>query len=150
MTHQMERDDKWAGRCIGVMVACQACNTVVWASDTGMYFMWPGISGLFNTMGMPCRICSHRGNYNGYNALGSHYDHFSAYDSWSTMRALAEYEGWTWDIAGDNSWRSNDEIEEAHRGVRERAKPSMDLDTVDLAHDLGERDLTDPITGEMV
>jgi len=113
MTHQMKRDKTWENRCIGVMVACQECNTVVWAHDSGTYYLWCGISGLFNTMGMPCRQCGHRGNYNGYNATGSHYDQFNAYDSWSTMRALAEYEGWTWDIAGDNSWRSNEEIDKA-------------------------------------
>ena len=125
MTHQMKRDETWAGRCIGVMVACQSCNTVVWAHDTGMYYMRHGISGLFNTMGMPCRQCGHRGNYDGFNVTGANYDDLGAYDSWSTMRRLAEREGWTWDIAGDNSWHSNEEIEEAHRGVRERAKEEV-------------------------
>jgi hypothetical protein len=44
-----------------------------------------------------------------------------------------------WNPSPDNTWRSNEEIE-----------GYMDLNTIDLAHDLGERDLTDPITGEMV
>ena len=125
MTSHMKRDETWENRCIGVMVACQSCNTVIWAHDSGTYYLWCGISGLFNTMGMPCRKCGHRGNYDGYNATGSHYDDLGAYDSWSTMRRLAEREGWTWDIAGDNSWHSNEEIEEAHRGVRERAKEEV-------------------------
>ena len=149
MTSDTKRAEQLLNECIGVMVACQSCNTVVWANDTGTYYMWCGISGLFNMMGMPCRKCGARGNYNGYNVTGSHRDRFHAYDGWSTMRALAQYERWTWDISGDNSWRSNEEIDEAFRGAREGAKPSMDLDTIDLAHDLGQRDLTDPFTGEM-
>ena len=125
MTSHMKRDETWPERVIGVMVACRECNTVVWAHDSGMYYMWPrGICGLFNTMGMACRLCGHRGSYDGFNVLGSHFDQFNAYDSWSTMRALADYEGWTWDISGDNSWRSNEEIDAAFgRTPKEVAKP---------------------------
>ena len=36
------------------------------------------------------------------------------------------------------------------RGQRYLLRSSMDLHTIDLDHDLGIRDLTDPFTGEMV
>ena len=36
------------------------------------------------------------------------------------------------------------------RGQRYLLRSSMDLHTIDLDHDLGVRDLTDPFTGEMV
>ena len=113
MSSDTKRAEQLLNECIGVMVACQGCNTVVWANDTGTYNLWCGISGLFNMMGMPCRLCGTRGNYDGYNVTGSHRDRFHAYDGWSTMRALAQYERWTWDIAGDNSWRTNEEIDAA-------------------------------------
>jgi len=61
MSSDTKRAEQLLNECIGVMVACQGCNTVVWANDTGTYNLWCGISGLFNMMGMPCRLCGTRG-----------------------------------------------------------------------------------------
>ena len=128
MTHQ-------ENRCIGVMVWCQSCDTVVWALDSDV----GDLRGILNMLKIPCRLCRAIGNYDQYSANAAHQEHYGTFDGWSTMKALANLERLAWNPSPDNTWRSNEEIE-----------GYMDLNTIDLAHDLGERDLTDPITGEMV
>ena len=120
---------------IGTMVWCQSCDTVVWALDSDK----GDLRGILNMLRIPCRLCQAVGNYDQYSANKNHMKMHGAYDGWSTMKALANLERLAWNPSPDNTWRSNDEIE-----------GYMDLNTIDLAHDLGVRDLTDPITGEMV
>ena len=120
---------------IGTMVWCQSCDTVVWALDSDK----GDLRGILNMLRIPCRLCQAVGNYDQYSANTHHMEMHGAYDGWSTMKALANLERLAWNPSPDNTWRSDEEIE-GH----------MDLNTIDLAHDLGERDLTDPITGEMV
>ena len=120
---------------IGTMVWCQSCDTVVWALDADK----GDLRGILNMLRIPCRLCGAVGNYDGHSATTTHMRLHGTYDGWSTMKALANYEELEWNPSPDNTWRSNEEIE-GH----------MDLDTIDLDHDLGVRDLTDPFTGEMV
>ena len=120
---------------IGTMVWCQSCATVVWALDSDK----GDLRGILNMLRIPCRLCGAVGNYDGHSANSNHMQTHGTFDGWSTMKALANLERLAWNPSPDNTWRSDEEIE-GH----------MDLNTIDLAHDLGERDLTDPITGEMV
>lgn len=132
----MQKNENSKSSCIGVMVWCLACETVVWALDSDV----GDLRGILNMLSIPCRLCGVRGNYDQYSANANHMDVYGAYDGWSTMKALADYEELEWNPSPDNTWRSDAEIEGA----------TMDLHTIDLDHDLGVRDLTDPITGEVI
>jgi len=127
MTHQMKRDE--TTETIATMVWCQSCQTVVWALDSDM----GDLRGILNMMRIPCRLCGAVGNYDQYSANTHHMEMHGTFDGWSTMKALANAEELEWNPSADNTWRSNEEIE-----------GYMDLNTIDLAHDLGVRDLTDP------
>ena len=110
---------------IGTMVWCQSCDTVVWALDSDQ----GDLRGILNMLRIPCRLCQAVGNYDQYSANTNHMKMHGAYDGWSTMKALANLERLEWNPSPDNTWRSNEEIE-----------GYMDLDTIDLDHDLGVRD----------
>ena len=91
------------------MVWCQGCGTVVWALDSD----WGDLRGILNMLKIPCRLCGEVGNYNGYNANLAHKEMHGTFDGWSTMKALAEAEGLEWNASPDNTWRSEEEIEES-------------------------------------
>ena len=86
---------------IGTMVACLACQTVVWAHDTDR----GDLRGIFNMLNLPCRLCKSEGNYDGYSVTTAHKRWWeSAHDGWSTMRLLSSYENWEWNPSPDNRW----------------------------------------------
>ena len=120
----MRRYDATA-ETIGTMVWCQSCDTVVWALDADK----GDVRGILNMLRIPCRLCGAVGNYDGYSANTNHMIMHGTFDGWSTMKALANAEELAWNPSMDNTWRSNEEIE-GH----------MDLNTIDLDHDLGVRD----------
>jgi len=93
---------------IGTMVWCQSCKTVVWALDSD----WGDMRGILNMLKIPCRLCGETGNYNGYSANTRHMEAHGTYDGWSTMKALADYEEVAWNPSPDNTWRSDEEIEQ--------------------------------------
>jgi|TARA_Y100000310_G_scaffold57510_1_gene52763 hypothetical protein len=95
---------------IGTMVWCQGCKTVIWALDSD----WGDVRGILNMLKIPCRLCGEEGNYNGYSATLIHMDMHGTFDGWSTMKALAGYEEVKWNPSPDNTWRSDEEIQEAH------------------------------------
>ena len=110
---------------------------------------------------IPCRLCGAVGNYDGYSANSNHMQAHGTFDGWSTMKALANLERLEWNPSPDNTWRSDEEAEGSlippdidpdYEAARDAARDeaTMDLHTIDLAHDLGVRDLTDPFTGETV
>ena len=150
-------DENGKSKCIGVMVWCQSCDTVVWALDSDQ----GDLRGILNMLKIPCRLCRAIGNYDQYSANAAHQEHYGTFDGWSTMKALANYEELQWNPSPDNTWRSNEEAEGSpippdidpdYEAARDAARDevTMDLHTIDLAHDLGVRDLTDPFTGETV
>ena len=150
-------DENGKSKCIGVMVWCQSCDTVVWALDSDV----GDLRGILNMLKIPCRLCRAIGNYDQYSANAAHQEHYGTFDGWSTMKALANYEGLEWNPSPDNTWRSNEEAEGSpippdidpdYEAARDAARDeaTMDLHTIDLAHDLGVRDLTDPFSGETV
>ena len=160
------RDENGKGACIGVMVWCQSCNTVVWALDSDV----GDLRGILNMLKIPCRLCRAIGNYDQYSANTHHMEMHGTFDGWSTMKALANYERLEWNPSPDNTWRSNEEVEGSlippdidpdYEAARDAARDEAaivqhvidlahDLHTIDLAHDLGVIDLTDPFSGETV
>ena len=99
---QIALDTKKESRVIGTMVACLACNTVVWAMDSD----YGDLRGTLNMLKIPCRLCGEEGNYDGYSVNTSFMSWWeTAVDGWSTMRLLASYEKWEWNPSPDNTWR---------------------------------------------
>ena len=100
-------DENGKSKCIGVMVWCQSCDTVVWALDSDV----GDLRGILNMLKIPCRLCRAIGNYDQYSANTNHMKTHGTFDGWSTMKALANMEGLEWNPSPDNTWRSDAEIE---------------------------------------
>ena len=94
------RDENGKGACIGVMVWCQSCDTVVWALDSDV----GDLRGILNMLKIPCRLCRAIGNYDQYSANTNHMKTHGTFDGWSTMRALAKHEGVEWNPSETNVW----------------------------------------------
>ena len=88
----------------GVMVVCLACDTVVWAHDSGR---WGDVRGLLNTMKIPCRLCGKRKEFRGYDGwevtAGMLQEH-GLTSAWMLMHKIAEENGLTWDNSPDLTW----------------------------------------------
>jgi hypothetical protein len=93
----------------GTMVHCLACNTVVWAHDSGR---WGDVRGLLNAMRIPCRLCGDENEFRGYDGWAIGADTIEDYglpDAWMTMRQIAEENDLAWDNSPDLTWFSNGE-----------------------------------------
>ena len=97
-------------KVIGTMVFCLTCRTVVWAHDSDL----GDVRGILNMMKIPCRLCKASGKewkgYDGWNPTGKTMQDLSAFDSWSTMRAIAKNARLKWDISPDLSWEIKEEV----------------------------------------
>jgi len=62
------------------------------------------VRGILNMMDMPCRLCRHRGNYDGWRVNDETIIELDCPDAWAAMRKIAAQEGLEWAISGDNVW----------------------------------------------
>jgi hypothetical protein len=96
---------------VGTMVHCLACNTVVWAHDSGQ---WGDVRGLLNAMRIPCRLC-HTGDereftgYDGWTITADLMESYGLPSVWMTMRRIAEENDLAWDNSPDLTWFSEEE-----------------------------------------
>jgi hypothetical protein len=85
------------------------------------------LKGILNMLKMPCRLCGEKGSYDQYIANPADMKELGTYDGWSTMKALAKYEGVAWNPSPDNTWRSEEEIE-ASRKIKGVMMPETNED----------------------
>ena len=89
------------GKIIGTMVVCLACNTVVWAHDSGH---WGDVRGILNTMRMPCRLCGRVREWEGYDGWDITPSMVKGGDVWAAMRHVADLHGFAWDNSPNLRW----------------------------------------------
>ena len=89
---------------IGTMVYCLACQTVIWAHDSGR---WGDVRGLLNSMRMPCRLCGDTNEFKGYDGWTITTGLMKSYglpSVWMTMHRIAEENNLSWENSPDLTW----------------------------------------------
>ena len=89
------------GKIIGTMVVCLACETVVWAHDSGR---WGDVRGILNAMRMPCRLCGDENEWKGYDGWDITPSMVKGGDVWAAMRHVADLHGFAWDNSPNLRW----------------------------------------------
>ena len=97
-------------KAIGTMVICLSCQDVVWADDNDHGDM----RGTLNMLRIPCRACKDTGEWQGYDGFNVTFgmadaiaksSGVTAWHTYDVMRAIADLNGYGWNISPDNTWR---------------------------------------------
>ena len=97
-------------RELGTMVFCLACNSVVWAHDSGR---WGDVRGLLNAMKIRCRLCGDTKEWKGFDGFTITKDTMKAYglpSVWMTMQKIAADNNLAWENSPDLIWFDHDRV----------------------------------------